>query len=121
MNISDSRGLLPQATSRISTPYAKTSVVFDAFPVRANSGEMYPIVPTTLVVCDIWSWSYNLARPKSLSRAFMLISINILLGLTSRWITTCSHSSCKYNNPPATPLRMLILCSQFSTKLSFGW
>ncbi|KAL0555696.1 hypothetical protein IC582_009651 [Cucumis melo] len=93
MNSSDFRGFLPHATSRSRTPYPNTSVLFDAFPVRTNSGAMYPIVPTTPVVCDASSWSYCLARPKSLNRGFMSASIRTLLGFTSRWITTCSHSS----------------------------
>ncbi|BAS99926.1 Os07g0130500 [Oryza sativa Japonica Group] len=58
-------GHRPQVTSRRNVPKANTSVRGDAFPVRASSGAMNPMVPTR----------------------------STLLALMSRWMTTLSHFS----------------------------
>uniref|UniRef100_A0A0E0HWB1 Uncharacterized protein n=1 Tax=Oryza nivara TaxID=4536 RepID=A0A0E0HWB1_ORYNI len=42
-------GHRPQVTSRRNVPKANTSVRGDAFPVRASSGAMNPMVPTSVV------------------------------------------------------------------------
>lgn len=86
-------GRCPQMTSRMNMPNANTSVRGVTFPVHANSGARYPMVPTTRVLCGSMPWSYNRARPKSPSRAFISTSRSTLLALTSLWITICSHSS----------------------------
>ncbi|TVU15103.1 hypothetical protein EJB05_38605, partial [Eragrostis curvula] len=77
-------GFRPHATSSMKAPNANTSDALDAFPVRPSSGAMYPMVPTTCVVCGSVPWSYSRARPKSPSRALISLSSSTLLALMSR-------------------------------------
>nr|CAB3485225.1 unnamed protein product [Digitaria exilis] len=88
-------GFRPHATSSMKAPKANTSDALEAFPVCPSSGAMYPMVPTTWVVCGSVPWSYSRASPKSPSRAFISLSSSTLLALTSRCTTTCSQSSCR--------------------------
>ncbi|XBI52302.1 hypothetical protein VPH35_034689 [Triticum aestivum] len=87
-------GLRPHVTSRRNTPNAYTSEKGVGLPARKSSGARYPMVPATWVVSAAVSCSYFLGRPKSPNCPFILLSKSTLLAFTSRWMMTCSHSSC---------------------------
>ena len=67
--------------------------------MRAYSGSMYPMVPTTKV--DVWVFVAQrfLAMPKSVRWGSMSLSRRMFDGLTSRWMILGLQSWWRYASP----------------------